>query len=236
MLRGINKQQIFFDDNDYRRFIDLLGRYKLTCGYELYAYCLMGNHIHLLICAKKDPLELIFRRIGSSFVYWYNTKYARCGHLFQDRFKSEPVNDERGFLVVLRYILQNPVVAGICSSPMLYPYSSCREYLLSQDGITDKEPALAILNERNLTDFLIAQNDDKCMDIEEFPRRRWTDENAKDLILKEFGTFYPSTGSVKDRDALKDSIRRLIRSGVSVRQLARLSGISKKIIENSLKK
>src|SRR5690554_1287672 len=113
MLRGINKQIIFHDQEDYKKYIQTIRDYKQLCEYEIYAYCLMNNHIHLLIKEGKEDLGIIFRRIGSKYVYWYNLKYKRCGHLFQDRYRSEVVETEHYLLTVLRYIHQNLVKAGI---------------------------------------------------------------------------------------------------------------------------
>ncbi len=84
----------------------------------------MGNHIHLLLKEEKEELGIIMRRIGSSYVYWYNWKYKRCGHLFQDRYKSEAVEDERYLLTVLRYIYQNPLKAGLVKDIGAYKLSS----------------------------------------------------------------------------------------------------------------
>ncbi len=106
MLRGINRQQIFEDKEDMQRFIETLLRYREQCEYVVYAYCLMGNHVHILLKEGKEDLTLILKRIAGSYVYWYNWKYRRIGHLFQDRFKSEPVDDDGYFLTVLRYIHQ----------------------------------------------------------------------------------------------------------------------------------
>ena len=129
ILRGMNRQQIFYDEEDYAYFIHLLDRFQDISHYELYAYCLMGNHIHLLLKTGEEPLDRVFRRIGASFVYWYNLKYQRVGHLFQDRFRSEPVEDDQYFLTVLRYVFRNPVKAGLCTKPEEYPYSNIREYI-----------------------------------------------------------------------------------------------------------
>ena len=235
MLRSINRQQIFYDEEDYRHFQELLLRYKTICGYSLYAYCIMGNHVHLLIKTGKEPLDTIFRRIGGAFVYWYNMKYERTGHLFQDRYKSEPVNDEKYFWTVLRYILRNPVAAGICSSPARYPYSSAAEYMISEKTITDTEYVLSLREQSALSDYLLHENNDHCMDTEEAACSRCTDKAASLLILQEFGTLSPPAGKPGDRHALSSSISHLLKSGVSIRQLSRLTGISKKIIESSLK-
>ena len=129
MLRGIDRQLIFEDSEDYFRFLDIVQECRELDRFKLYAYCLMGNHVHLLIKISCDNLETIFKRIGGRYVYYYNVKYKRIGPLFQDRFRSEPVEDDAYFLTVLRYIHQNPVKAKICRSVKEYPYSSYAAYL-----------------------------------------------------------------------------------------------------------
>lgn len=113
MLRGINQQQIFEDREDYEKFLEILKDCKAICEFKLFAYCLMGNHIHLLIQEGTESLEQVFKRLCGRFVYWYNVKYRRVGHLFQDRFKSEPVDSDDYFFTVQRYIHQNPIKAGL---------------------------------------------------------------------------------------------------------------------------
>lgn len=98
VMRGINRQVIFIEREDFLRFIEILQKYKNICEYQLFSYCLMENHVHLLIKESKEPLENIMRRICGSYVFWYNRKYDRIGYLFQDRFKSEAVEDNTYFL------------------------------------------------------------------------------------------------------------------------------------------
>ena len=124
MLRGINQQNIFDEEADYHVFLQALHEAKDFCNIELYAYCLMGNHVHLLLRTRDNDLETFFKKLAGKYVYWYNVKYQRVGHLFQDRFKSEPVESDSYFLTVLRYIHQNPVKAGLCKKIEQYPYSS----------------------------------------------------------------------------------------------------------------
>lgn len=107
VLRGINKQTIFEDDEDKHQLLKTIVKYKRISGFELYAYCLMDNHVHLFL-KEVNELSQYMKRICSSYVYWYNMKYDRCGHLFQERFHSEDVDDPSYFLKVLRYIHQNP--------------------------------------------------------------------------------------------------------------------------------
>ena len=80
MLRGINQQQIFEDSEDFNKFLQVLKDSKAISEFKIFAYCLMGNHIHLLIQEQKEPIEQIMKRIATRFVYWYNIKYQRVGH------------------------------------------------------------------------------------------------------------------------------------------------------------
>ena len=114
MLRGINRQDIFEDDEDYYQFIITLDRMRvkyddngIPCGSNCtyYAYCLMSNHFHLLIRERDEKVGDTVKRIASSYVYYYNRKYGRDGHLFKERFKSEPVNDMAYFTTLLRYTM-----------------------------------------------------------------------------------------------------------------------------------
>lgn len=235
ILRGVNRQQIFYDEEDYLRFINTMMWYKRVSDFELYCYCLMGNHIHLLLKEAGEPLEMIFRRIGASFVYWYNLKYDRTGHLFQDRYKSEAVDDKSYFFTVLRYIVQNPIKAGICLSPEDYPYSSMGDYIAETNGITDTYYALGMVERDTLIRFCMRGNNDVCMEIDENNRRGLTDTRAIELVKNEFGGTQITVSS-SNRKEIENSIRQMIYVGISIRQLSRLTGISKSIIETSLKK
>jgi REP element-mobilizing transposase RayT len=128
ITRGINQQNIFSSDDDYERLLSTLARYCRKSKSEIYAYCLMDNHIHLLLKEGQESIATTMKKIGTSYVYYYNWQYNRKGHLFQDRYKSEPVEDDAYFLTVLRYIHQNPVKAGITDDPATYPWSSYTEY------------------------------------------------------------------------------------------------------------
>ena len=234
MLRGINQQQIFEEKEDYEKYIQILKDCKAISEFTLYAYCLMGNHIHLLIKPEKEPLEQIFKRISVRFIYWYNIKYQRTGHLFQDRFKSEPVEDDVYFSTVLRYIHQNPVKAGICKKPEDYKYSSYREYIEVAD-VVDTEFAFEIMDREEFIRFSQEANADKCMDIDSRAVIRVTDEQAQRIIYK-----ISKCKNVTDFQNLSNEekskyIKKIHSKGVSIRQLSRLTGISKSLIEKCIK-
>ena len=230
MIRGIGKQELFFEPQDYLRMIDIIARYKESCGFVLFAYCLMNNHVHLLLKETTEPICIIMKRIGVSYVYFYNHKYERCGHLFQDRFRSEVVEDERYLFTVWRYILQNPVSAGSCEKPEDYPYSSAKEYLIGKLGITDIDCFTKLTRGLNLADFLKKKDEREIM-MDKRIRHLLSDNEAAVLIFEE-----KVLRDHEDPEAQARAIQKLLDSGVSVRQLSRITGISKGQIEYRTRK
>ncbi len=229
MLRGIDRQAIFQDDEDRERFLQTLQYGKEISCFRLYAYCLMGNHIHLLLQTMKEgeALEQIFKRIGVRYVAWYNRKYGRTGHLFQDRFLSEPVDTDTYLWTVLPYIHQNPVKAGICHTPEKYPWSSYQEYLRQGGNICDCGILLAWLDEdREAAVERLCQLHQKpievpCLDVEQ---RKLSDQEVQEYLLELCGT-----NKITELQALSDSerdqvIRELKKRRASFRQISRLTG------------
>ena len=95
MLRGANRQEIFHEDEDNLRFLVILDKYSRQSEAKVYGWCLMDNHVHILLREGLEELSLTMKRVGVSFVWYYNNKYETTGHLFQDRFKSEKVESKR---------------------------------------------------------------------------------------------------------------------------------------------
>ncbi len=230
MLRGINQQTIFEDDEDYMKFLSTLENYKAVSGYKVFAYCLMSNHIHILLKVEREDLDLIMKRIAGSYVYWYNWKYYRKGHLFQDRFKSEPVDDESYFITVLRYIHQNPVKAKIVERIDDYEYSSYNDYIEDKSELLDKDFVFSMLPKEYFEEFNEAENDDNCLDIDKQKFR--ISENDAIKIIRKISKCNNATEFQKlsDKDRGK-YIKKLKDNGLSIRQISRLTGISKGIVE-----
>lgn len=233
MLRGINQQQIFEDNEDFNKFIQILKDCKAISEFKLFAYCLMGNHIHLLIKPEKEPLEQIFKRIGGRFVYWYNIKYQRVGHLFQDRFKSEPIEDDSYFLTVVRYIHQNSVKAGLCKSIEDYQYSSYNEYIKKESWI-DTDFLFEMISKKEFVRYNNATNTDKCLDIDETVRIRLTDEQAQRVIEKYSHCYNVSDFQKLDTKSRDEFIILFKEKGLSIRQISRLTGTSIAIVRKSI--
>lgn len=231
MLRGINQQRILEDVEDNEKFLEILEECKKISGFKLYAYCFMGNHLHLLIKVENETLEQIFKRIGGRYVYWYNAKYQRAGHLFQDRYRSEPIEDDAYLLSVLRYIHQNPVKVGLANTVKDYVYSSYLSYIQPKENqLVDIDFVLNMIGLKQFEKYQNETNEDTCLDITD-KVFRLTDEQAKKIILKISKCNNVSDFQKLDRDIRNKYITELRAKGLSVRQISRLTGMSKGIIE-----
>ena len=229
MLRGIDRQGIFLDDEDALRFLTVISQCRELGGFRLFAYCLMGNHAHMLLQAEREPIDLVMKRIGTRYSVWFNSKYGRAGHLFQDRYKSEAIHDDSYYLTALRYILNNPVKAGICVRAEEYPYSSAREYYAGESkGMTDITFAETITGGHDaLMKFLTAPNEDVCMDD---TQGRINDREAIEMLRETVGK---KDLAVCKRAAAKDPekfIPMLREAGLSIRQISRMTGLIVSIV------
>lgn len=236
MLRGINRQVICEEDADRRVFMMALKECKEASGFKLYAFCLMPNHLHLLIEPAGEPLELIFKRLGVKYVGWFNRKYDRAGHLFQDRFRSENVEDNLYFMTVLRYILQNPMKAGMESQPGSYPWSSYLAYKKGIGSITDTQYAIDLFGSQEaLIDYVLLGNEDTVMDEDQFDWRIRI-EKAKEIMEQVSGCATVSDFQRLDRQIQKEYAVKIYLAGVSAYQIAKMTGMSKSTVERTVKK
>ena len=236
MLRGINRQVICEEDADRRVFMMALKECKDVSGFKLHAFCLMPNHVHLLIEPAGEPLELIFKRLGVKYVGWFNRKYDRAGHLFQDRFRSENVEDNLYFMTVLRYILQNPMKAGMESQPGSYPWSSSLAYKKGIGSITDTQYAIDLFGSQEaLIDYVLLGNEDTVMDEDQFDWRMKI-EKAKEIMEQVSGCATVSDFQRLDRQIQKEYAVKIYLAGVSAYQIAKMTGMSKSTVERTVKK
>ena len=245
MMRGINHQNIFEDEEDNYQFINTLDRMRVRydddgnpCGSNCtyYAYCLMSNHFHLLIREREETVGETVKRIASSYVYYYNRKYGRDGHLFKERFKSEPVNDMAYFTVLLRYIHQNPVKAGIVEHVKDYDFSSWGEY----DGtvepvfqICDTHTVLNRIPFKELEEWVNDPlgDDVQCLEIEKKVYSKPSDDQVWQQIKELTGVTNITTFQQLEEELKRNILRILKDSGASHRQLERLTGVGRGLIQ-----
>ena len=178
---------------------------------------------------------MAIKRIASSYVYYYNHKYSRDGHLFRERFKSEPVNDMAYFVILLRYIHQNPVKAGIVNKVNDYEFSSWHEYEDKNSTLFPLCDTRTVLNRiffEELNELVNEplSDDIVCLDIEDASKGRPSDDQVMMLIKEKTGATNSSAFQQLPADIKKSVLIELKGKRASLRQLERLTGISKSMI------
>lgn len=245
MMRGNEKKKIFLDDEDRLRFIHILFEKANEEESEIYAYCLMDNHVHLLLHKKGTDLARLMKRINVSFVYYFNKKYKRVGHLFQDRFKSEIIDNEDYLLSAIRYIHNNPVKAGIVISPEKFWWSSYYDYvnIKKRNGliiskilnIFSEDIAVAV---KQFKDFSVLDSDIKFIDFIEKANdeiRFEQESNAKKTLVSILAYKGMSIEdlSVKNNYNLRNEIIINLKEEfeLSIRQMSAITNISRGTVQ-----
>lgn len=234
MLRGINQTQLFYDDDDRQFFLGCMSRLITESSFRLYAYALMGNHIHLLIQEENNELSLIVKRLTLSYSHRFNKKYDRNGYLFQGRFKSEPVDDETYLLAVARYIHQNPVKVG----ERIDSWTSYNSYMISDGLVTDgfilnmfaKDKARA---RQLFKGFMDESNGDELDALGKEEYRSLSDAQAIEILRSLIGVNDFIRLAEYERVERDRILARLKSEGLTIRQISRLTGINRGIVQRA---
>jgi REP element-mobilizing transposase RayT len=232
MLRGINRLQLFYDDDDRLAFVERLARYKEQCGFSLLAWCLMGNHVHLLIEEGKTELSAVMKKLELSYANYYSTKYDWKGYLYLDRFQSKPVDSDNYLLAVIRYIHRNPLEVGKAVSF----WTSYNDYITSL-GITDTAMVLEMLEpdkkkqREAFVELIDSQSEHSFSFVDSINSKQISDEKALALILEISGLSAPFELYQIEKENRDFIISKLRGAGLSIRQIARLTGIGRSIVE-----
>ena len=240
MLRGINRQDLYHEESDYLFFLErlhLLAHPKNEKNEpasplcDIYAYCLMTNHVHVMLATKEKELSDVVKPLAISYARYYNTKYSRCGYLFQDRFKSEPVDNLNYVVTLFRYIHQNPVKAGIAEAVEEYPWSSWHDYLSDKGRVNTITETSFMLEQIGMDDLcrLVSESvDDDCSSLEKVAPP--TDLEVTEMLLEEcHGMPIERISSLpkQDRDTILISA---LQKGAGIRQLSKLSAVGFSVI------
>ncbi|HHY14369.1 MAG TPA: transposase, partial [Thermoanaerobacterales bacterium] len=129
MMRGNNKERIFEKEVQKKTLIKFLKTIGLEEEISIVAYCLMDNHIHLIIKGELDDISMALKRVNIKYAMNFNVNNDRVGHVFQGRYKSEIIADDKYLLQVVRYIHNNPVNAKMVTNISSYKWSSYNEYI-----------------------------------------------------------------------------------------------------------
>jgi len=170
MCRGNNGEYVLNKDEDKLIYLELVRKYKERYGFKLYSYCIMNNHVHLLIEMETVELSKIMQGIQQSFTQRYNKKYNRTGHVFQQRYKAVLCDKDNYLLQLIKYIHYNPVEAGI-EAGLNYQWSSHNNYLkFKNDDLVEIDFVLGMFSEdykkahRLYEEFMNLNNGDNDID------------------------------------------------------------------------
>jgi REP element-mobilizing transposase RayT len=127
--RGVERRVVFDDKEDKEQFLEIVCEVSNHYGFTVHTYCLMDNHYHLLLENQRENLSHGMRQINATYAQYYNKKYQRVGHLWQDRYKSWYVYDEHYLFTLFKYIEYNPITAKITQKVGSYPYTLLADML-----------------------------------------------------------------------------------------------------------
>ena len=228
VIRGVGRQMLFEEDRDYETFLRILGKYCKEINVTVLAYCLMSNHVHMLVCDCGNNISLCMKKIGVSYSKYFNEKYERSGHLFQDRFFSDPIRSENQLLKVFAYILNNPVKAGICRASE-YKWSSFNFYGSGNHLVDTSFIEDLIGGIENYSEMMENWNESEYHD----PLRPARDDSWALAVIKELAGVEGGDGLMwSGKMQRNDMIRELRKRGLSVRQIERLTGVTRGVIQN----
>jgi len=232
IFRGISRQNLFEEDSDYLKLKEIIKKVKTEMKAELYAYCFMTNHVHLFIKENNTgDISKIMTKILSHYATWFNIKYLRSGSLFANRYKSEPVEDDRYYLGLIRYIHQNPLKAHLVNNIGAYPYSSYHEYCSNISDITDIDFSLDMLHDDRKTAIRQFIELNKCeleesFDITESQRK--SPQYIRRIIMSEIDGKEPAIIEEMPKPERDVLIRKFVfEKGISKSALERATGISR---------
>ncbi len=231
ILRSINQHIIFEEDEDYQKLLYILSDCKKKYDIDICAYCLMDNHIHLLIHSSEEILASFFQSLGTRFVRWYNTKYSRSGHLFQDRYYSVPVVEEQQYLSTLAYIHNNPVESSLCRFPSEYRWSSYNAFYGQKNPLVNTSFSFDIAGSKDLLLQYFAVNSSPFNEEQVKPAlgktRHFMPDSAALIIFKEVTNLSSTSEMINLPRSLRNKyIGILLEKGLTKKQVARLMDVS----------
>ncbi len=232
IFKGIGRQNLFEERADYEKMKSIIETVKSEMEFDLYAYCLMTNHVHLFIKEKNvGEISKIMSKILSHYATWFNIKYIRSGPVFNNRYMSEPVEDEKYFLNLVRYIHQNPLKARLVGRVGQYQYSSYPDYVNGDSFFTDVDFLLDMLSDNRRTaiesfiEFNASEEEDSFEIASSYKR---SDSHIRRIIKSELDIDDPALIKGFDTELRNAVIKKLVDEvGISKSALEREIGLSR---------
>ena len=226
IAKGSGGQNLFEGPYDYRAFLELLAKACEKGDVRVLAYCLMSNHVHLLFEDFEGHLGEVMKSVLTGYAQRFNKLGDRVGHVFQQRFKSQPIEDEGYLLRAIRYIHNNPAKAGICAAKD-YPWSSYREYV-GVPVLVDTTLALELCGGVEGFVAFSATEDEAGYRFHE--RTRLSNAEAQQLAARILGDIALTDLKAMERGRRNALLFELKDAGLSISQIQRLTGIGRSVI------
>lgn len=221
--RGNNRTFIFENAEDKEYLLAQILEYKEVMNFKLYGYVVMGNHYHLVLKVFDTQVSEIMHRINNKFSRYYNKKYGRTGHVFENRYKGILVVGDKYLLSLLRYVHQNPVAANMCKVIADYNWSSDKYYRSnSRCGIIDIDVILDIFSEDRpnaISHYIDFMDENKREEISVFEERDIIGDFSLIDIKKYVEKDKPDLDSILKKVASDNEIYNLIKKGSRKRHL-----------------
>lgn len=231
-LRGNGKQNLFETDKDRTAFMDAVRSSFICRDISLIAWCLMDNHVHLVIDDPHDHMSMALHRVTSSYATYFNHVFGHTGHVFEGRYGSVPIRDDEQLLAAVRYVHDNPL-KGMGISPDLYPWCSYPEYASGTSTYADIDNLLDLLGG---TQGFIAFSARGDMGAYRPAFRRYADDDERERLAHDiFERFGCAAANVKELPKVtRDQVlKALCDGGMSVKHVQRLTGIGEWAIRNA---
>ena len=230
IFRGNDKQDIFYDNQDRYIFLDRMKITQDKFKYVIFSYCLMNNHVHMVIKVKNDLLSKSMHNLGIRYSMYFNKKMGRRGHLFENRYLSKKVEDLDYFLNVCKYVHRNPENANIEKTEK-YKWSSFHDYIRNKSKIINPKVLLHYFNDdiEEFRNFTLEDNKNKLDKYAEFEIiNRLSEEELINIIKEKFDVQNASDVSLVNKYEREEIIKKLSDiGGTNVNQIARITKISR---------
>ncbi len=226
--RGVNRSNIFVDEDDYEMFLKIVCKACRAYQVILHDYCLMSNHFHLLVETKMENLSLFMKHINSNYAIYANKKQKRSGHFWQGRFYSRYLNSDEYYYTLIRYIEQNPIEAGLVEKIAEYPYTLGSVIANRKIPITCTEHSklLEELDYENIQEMIgVELNDDELKILEEIQKQKviTTDKVNRPAYVKTLEEHFENANR-------NDAIMTALDDGYTQAGVAKFLGVSRSLV------
>ncbi len=224
-FRATRQEDIFDDDSVKAKFIACMLKALEKFGVRVTAWCVMTNHVHMLVEGERDGISLVFQSIGASFCKWFNWVNGLRGSLFENRHYAEPISDEMHYLATLAYIYNNPVKAGLCDSAEDYEWSSFQYLTCPNSDQVHQESLLSTYTAEEIAEITHDMAKKYLPQLELVPELKVSDRQLINFLKKQYAEFAPGYFARQSREFVQDMLEKVSGLNVNLTQVSRVVGI-----------